>query len=248
MTLHVESWGEGPRVFVGLHGWGGDHREFAPLAARRPPDARLVSFDLPGCGRSPPPSSWDAAALAETLAEAVARHGGAAPTLIGYCSGAALALLAAERRADGVARLVLIEPFAYVPWYFRIFLAGWFGRRAYYSAFAHRFGRRIVNGTLRRRQGGEEDFTAAFERVNHEAALRWLRLFADLGTASRFAGLRLPTDIVVGDRTFAAVGDSVRRYAAQWPHARVHRLAGVGHLPMRRAARQIAAIVFGESR
>ncbi len=245
--LHVETWGDGPRAFIGLHGWGGDHREFAPLAARRPPDSRLIGFDLPGCGRSPPPPRWDPAAIADLLADAVARHGGAAPTLVGYCSGAALALLVAERAPDRVARLVLIEPFAFVPWYFRIFLAGAFGRRAYRAAFAGAFGRRATNWALRRRQGAEEDFTAAFARVDHESALRWLRLFAAIGTARRFAGLRRPTDLAVGERTFAAVRESVRQYQAQWPHARMHRLRDVGHLPMRRGARQIAEIVFGAS-
>ena len=243
--LHVETYGDGPRAMVAFHGWGGDHREFAPLAARRPPDARLISFDLPGCGRSPPPPRWDAAALAELLAAAVARCGASAPTLIGYCSGAALALLVAERAPERVARLVLIEPFAYVPWYFRIFLAGAFGRRAYRSTFAGSIGRRATNWVLRRRQGGDEDFTGAFARVDPDAALNWLRFFADLGTAQRFAGLRVPTDIAVGERTFAAVRKSVRQYRAQWPHARIHRLRDVGHLPMRRGARQLAEIVFG---
>lgn len=243
--MHVEEYGRGKRVFLAFHGWGGDHREFAPVAARRPPDARVLSVDLPGYGKSPKPASWDLAELVAEVAALLEERDLRDVTLAGYCSGAVIALLAAERDASRLRRLVLIDPFAYVPWYFRIFLAGEFGRRAYRASFASPAGRRITNWVLRRRQDRNADFMGAFGRVDHEVTLRYMELFGRVGPIARFGRLHLPIDLVCGGRTFGAVRDSVRLYAALWPHARLHRLPGEGHLMMVRGAAAVAGILFG---
>ena len=70
--MFVEQYGNGPRTFLAFHGWGGDHREFAPLAARLPDDVRLLSVDLPGYGQSPKPPRWD---MAEIVRRDRPRHG-----------------------------------------------------------------------------------------------------------------------------------------------------------------------------
>ena len=66
--MFTKCYGQGERIFFGLHGWSGDHTTFAPLAKFLPPNAKIVSPDLPGYGQSPPPRAWTLDALAEELA------------------------------------------------------------------------------------------------------------------------------------------------------------------------------------
>lgn len=243
--MHIEEHGVGPRVFLAIHGWGGDHRDFAPLAARLPPDARLLSVDLPGYGRSPAPPPWDLESIVRELTSDLAARDLSDITLIGFCSGAVLALFVARSAPERVRRIAMIEPFAFIPWYFRIFLAGEFGRRAYRTAFASPLGRSITTWILRRRQSTDDNFMAAFGRVDHDVTQAWLRMFRGVDPLRLFAGLTVPIDIAMGDHTFAAVRESARRYLALWPQARLHELRHVGHLPLVRGTRQLVPIVFG---
>ena len=242
--IHVERYGAGEPRIVALHGWGGDHRDFAALARALRGRAELVCPDQPGYGASPPPADYALAAITDELAAACLPGDGEPPAVVlGYCSGVLPALLMARDRPDRVRRLVLLEPFAFVPWYFRLFLAGPLGRMAYYLAFASPLGRGIVDRILRRRQKSEADFTAAFGRVDHRVTLRYLRAFRRFGGVEVFRGLAQPIDIVRGDTTFKAVRESERIYAALWPRARVTVLQNSGHLPLIRAAPRLAAIL-----
>jgi pimeloyl-ACP methyl ester carboxylesterase len=243
--MYVEQYGSGSRTFLAFHGWGGDHRDFAPLAARLPDDARLFSTDLPGYGQSPRPAAWDMPTIIREVTTDMDRRGLRDVTLIGFCSGAVIALLVAQERPTMISRIVMIDPFAFVPWYFRIFLAGEFGRRAYRTTFESPFGRRVATWVLRRKQSTDDDFMGAFGRVDHEATRRWLELFHRVGSPAQFSGLSMPIDIAHGERTFAAVRESVRQYCAIWPHARAFELRNVGHLPLVRGARRLRGIVFG---
>ncbi len=241
--MHVEQYGKGRRTYFAIHGWAGDHRDFAPLASYLPGDARLLSVDLPGYGASPPPSRWDLDAIVEELLAEIERAGPDPVTLMGFCSGAVYAALVARRAPARVARMVLIDPFAYAPWYFRIFLVGAFGRRAYRSAFVSPAGRRIGNWFLRRRQATDADFMVAFETVDHDVTLHHLRMIAPL-RFGEFRGMKVPVDIAQGRHTFEVVRRSTRLLCGLWPGARIHELRHVGHLPLVRGAAQLAEIIF----
>ena len=82
-------------------------------------------------------------------------------------------------------------------------------------------------------------------RVDHETTQQWLGLFHRVGPASQFAGLSMPVDIAHGERTFAAVRESVREYCAIWPRARIFEIRRAGHLPLVRGAKQLVQLVFG---
>jgi pimeloyl-ACP methyl ester carboxylesterase len=239
--MHVETYGSGNRRFIAFHGWGGDHREFAALAARMPPDACLVSVDLPGYGQSPAPESWTSDAMVAGIIRAVEPLNNA--TLVGFCSGAVIAMLVARARADGIRRIVMIDPFAFVPWYFRIFLAGWVGRQFYRASFASPVGRWVTDRLLKMRKTPDDDFMGAFARVNHDTTLRYLKWFNGIRLED-FRTLNVPTDIYVGASTFNAVRESVRRYRALWPHVQTRTLEGVGHLPLVKGARTLAKLIF----
>ena len=242
--MHVECYGSGSRVYFGLHGWSGDHATFAPLAAYLPAGAALYSADLPGYGRSPAPRSWGLAAITDEIAGAIAGVDSTV-TVIGNCSGAVFGLLAAERLPRRIERLILIDPFAYLPWYFKIFLNKRIGRYAYYSTFANPVGRWLTNLSLSKHRAADTNLTESFVSVSHDVAYRYLALLGELDGVARFSGLRLPVDLIYGARTFGAVKESIALWRGVWPHARCHELAGAGHLPIQEATGQLGEIVFG---
>ena len=240
--MHVVRHGAGPRAFVALHGWGGSHLTFAPLAPHLPPDVSLFAVDLPGYGRSP-----RADGSAEEVAGAVVRTvdavGAADVTLVGNCSGAIFALLAALG-APRVRRVVLVDPFAFVPWYFKVFLHPAIGRYAYYSTFANPLGRWITNASLRRQRAAGSHLTQSFRRVDHEVSLRYLAILDAVGDVSFARGVGVPVDILFGERTFGAVKASLPRWREVLPQARLWPIGGAGHLPIEEAPAQVAALAF----
>ncbi|HZN10168.1 MAG TPA: alpha/beta fold hydrolase [Blastocatellia bacterium] len=242
--MFVKRDGEGSEVCFGLHGWSGTHTTFAPLVPHLPPGVALYSVDLPGYGQSPPPRRWDLAGLTDEIAATIEGFGAEAVTLIGNCSGALLGLLAAERVSGRIKRLVLIDPFAYLPWYFKVFVAPGLGRYAYYSTFANPVGRWITNQSLTNHRAAKTDLTESFHRVDHAASYRYLRLLAGIEGIEQFAGLRQPIDLVYGARTFGAVKESVARWRGIWPQARSWELAEAGHLPIVEAPAALSRILF----
>lgn len=244
--MYVKAHGRGDRLFVAFHGWGGTHREFVALASRLPQNARLLSFDLPGYGDSPEPGVWDLDVIAASLEQEITFHAGCRPsTLIGFCSGSVFALLLAQRKPESVERIVLIDPFAYVPWYFRIFLLGEFGRHAYSVTFQTRAGRAVTDRIVRWTQKQDMDFTAAFRDMNHEMVRKYLALFHRIDMR-RFRDLKMPIDILYGESTFGEVRQSVEWYCGLWPHAKKSVLRDVGHLPLLKGARQLASAIFDQ--
>lgn len=243
--MFVERHGKGPRVFFALHGWGGDRRTFAPLAPRVPEDASLYAADLPGCGDSPRPNAWAVGCVVEEIVRAVRQRSADPITLVGNCGGAVFALSAARELGASVERVLMIDPFAYLPRYFRLFNAGEFGRRAYGATFANPFGRWLTNQSLRGRRAGASDLTASFAEVDHEAARRYLALYEGLGTVEIFRGLRAPVEIAYGERTFGAVRRSLALWRGVFPDARVRELKGAGHQPFVEATEELAGFIFG---
>lgn len=243
--MFVERHGRGERVYFALHGWGGDRRTFAPLAPFVPEGASLYSADLPGCGNSARPRAWTIGAVVEEVVEAVRETKAAHVELIGNCGGAVFALLAARELRETIERVTMIDPFAYLPRYFRLFNAGEFGRRAYDATFANSLGRWLTNRSLRGRGAGAADLTASFAEADHEAARRYLKLYDEAGTIEIFRGLSVPVEIACGERTFGAVKRSLALWRDVLPQARVREIEGAGHQPFVEAPAQVAEVIFG---
>jgi len=104
--------GEGaPIVFV--HGiyTGASSYEFRKIFGTLAATHRSIAFDLLGCGLSAMPAlDYSAELFVEQIVDAVDRLTGAPCTLVGSSLGAALAIRAALRAGDRVARLVLVAP------------------------------------------------------------------------------------------------------------------------------------------
>ena len=243
--MFVERHGRGVEVYFALHGWGGDRRTVAPLAPLVPETASLYAADLPGCGDSPRPREWTVGGVVAEVVEAVRELDKKGVTLVGNCGGAVFALLAARELGGAVGRVSMIDPFAYLPRYFKLFNAGEFGRRAYGATFANPLGRWLTNQSLRGRRAGAADLTASFAAVDHEAARRYLALYDEIGGVEIFRGLRVPVEIAYGERTFGAVKRSLALWREVLPGARVRELRGAGHQPFAEAPAQVAEVIFG---
>lgn len=242
--MYVKRHGSGARAFLALHGWAGNHRTFDDLLQYVPEDASFYSADLPGYGQTPAPVDRSIEGILNPILEAVDQLGGHPVTLVGYCGGALLALECARRNPEGIARIVAIDAFAYLPWYLKVFTHPTWGRHAYMGTFANPVGRWLVNSAVGQRRTTNPDPTGAFKHVNHDVAYEHLLRVAELSPGDRFAGLRVPVDITYGQHTFAAVRESADIWRRILPQMRAFELRGAGHEPAREAPRQLADVIF----
>lgn len=246
--MYVERYGVGPIRILGLHGWSGDHRTFAPLSLCLPAEVSLFAPDLPGCGRSPAPREWRLEAVVRQVADLAVELAQPSLTLLGNCSGGLLGLCAARRllaegSAEVFARIILIDPLAYWPWYFRVFTSESIGRYAYPCAFQNPIGRLLVNAVLSNRRRQETDLTDGFESIPASVTLAYLRMLREIPGPEFFSEIRLPIQILFGEKTFESVRRSAQIYRRVWPQAAVKELSGAGHLPLQEAPAAVAAVL-----
>lgn len=242
--MQVERYGIGGRVFLGLHGWGSDRRVFMPLVTHVPASASFFVADLPGCGASPPPQQWSVDTIVAEIVETIRTLHTERATLVGHCGGAVFALLAARASAQLIERVVAIDPFAYLPRYFRLFTGDGFGLRAYNATFANPVGRWVTAKALNAGRDEHTDLTVSFAAVDHETERRYLHLFSAMNGVEEVRGLPTPVDLVYGERTFSAVKKSVEQLRTALPNARAFQLDGARHMPLTEASTQLAQIVF----
>lgn len=241
---YVHRYGSGADAYLCVHGWGGTHRTYAPLAGLVPRSASVFALDLPGYGRSSPPTDWSADTVGASVARVLMEVDSGDVTVVGNCSGAVFALIAARLVPDRVRRIVLIDAFAFLPWYFKVFVHPVYGEVAYRSTFANPVGRFFTNASLRNRRSADTHLTDSFRDIPAEVSLQYLRMLDAIGGIDRFAGIHAPIDLLYGAKTFAAVRESVRRWQTLWPQARAWELEGAGHLPIAEAAPAVAGILF----
>lgn len=239
--MHVEKIGDGDEHVLCLHGWGGGWRTFLPLKDDLP-NCTLWSVDLPGYGNSPPPARYDWAVIADAILE-VAEQLPSPLTLLGNCSGAAYGLMAALQRPQFFDRLVLIDPFAFFPWYFKLLAAPTVGRLFYATAFENRVGRWVTNARLAEHRRADTDLTASFEQLDHDVVYNYLRMLRAMPPYTVCAALKQPVTLIIGEHTFPAVRQSVQCWREVWPDMHLVELAGAGHLPIQEAPQQLAAAV-----
>lgn len=242
--IHVERYGTGAETYVCVHGWGGNHLTYAPLAPFVPGTVSLYAVDLPGYGRSPHPPEWSLETIGRSIAGVLDRIDAPSLTMVGNCSGAVLALVAAELAPARVHRVVLIDAFAFTPWYFKIFVHPVAGEVAYRSTFANPLGRWLTNLSLRHRRTAETDLTGSFRDIDPGVSLRYLRLLDAIPDVRRFGAITVPVDLLHGAHTFTAVKDSLQVWQRLWPEARTWRIEGAGHLPLEEMPAAVAAILF----
>lgn len=240
---------EATTSIVGFHGWAGDHAAtFGRLAAVLPEGVGLVAPDLPGYGESPPPEEWTMEALQNALAPLGAALPPTPRVAVASCSGCLLALDFVLRHPGSFERMVLIEPFAWMPWYFRIFLIPVFGRIAYWTAFDNPLGRWLANRALRDKRGqlaGEQvDLTSNFRRHQPSVTLGYLRVLRSLEGPERYRSIETPTVLVAGTQSFRALKEGLSHWTASLRNAQVVMLEGAGHVPLEECPERVVSMAL----
>lgn len=236
-------WGGGPVHLFALHGWGGSHDTFARLAEHLDERFSLWAPDLPGYGRAAPLDRWEQASYLARVRGLFAHLPAEPVHLLGNCSGAILGLaaLCSPPERERLAGLVLVDPFAFTPWYLRLFLLPLVGRLFFWSTFANPMGRHLTNLSLASKRQRDTDLTGSFAEVPPSTAWNTLRLLDEIGTIRGFASVVRPSLLLHGRRTFAAVRASIPLWRAIWPHLEVREIPAAGHLPLTETPREVAA-------
>lgn len=106
--LHAQTWGEGPRTALAVHGITGSSASWAAVAAALPDGWRVVAVDLAGRGRSRDlPGPWGMSRHADDVCALAADLGPC--TLLGHSMGAYVAARAAASRPELFDRVVLVD-------------------------------------------------------------------------------------------------------------------------------------------
>ncbi len=243
--LHVHRFGTGEDVhYFGIHGWGGGWETFQPLEPFVPDDASLWSIDLPGYGGSPPLQEWNWEAMGAAVSAAIDAIEAPRLRMIGNCSGAAFGLLGAKARPDRFEHLLLLDPFAFFPWYFSLLVAPGVGRLFYATAFENPLGRWMTNHGLAEHRTEETHLTESFEQLDHDVVYAHLKILQQIPGYQHFEGFEMPITIAYGEKTFAAVRESVDIWLDLWPQARAVEVRGAAHLPIQEATAELAKIAF----
>lgn len=253
--MYFEKYGSGENVFVGFHGWSGDHRTFHPILKYLPDNITFYSADLPGIGKSPAPKEWTIQHLVIEISQGLTSLKAPSVSIIGSCSGGLLALFVAKYLLESgmntiIKRLVLIDPYAFFPWYFSVFVSpkmGKIGWYAYYTTFANPIGRWMTNLSLSNHRNEGVDLTESFSDVDHRTTYKYLQLLFEGGESEQFRQITIPVDIVYGENTFKAVFESVRQWKTILPIVTCHQLNKAGHLPIIETPKELIAVMLQTS-
>ena len=244
----VAVYGDGPVSYLGLHGWGADHRTFAPLEPFLPSNIQLLCPDFPGCGGLAPPREWTIDCVIEETARTLKEQSLVdPPTIIGSCLGAVFALEMLQLGVISTKRLVIIDPLIFFPMYLRVFLLGKFGKGAYRASMETGVGRIMANLISRTNRSSDVDMTASLKDIDHDSAYCYLKMMTDLPNPQRYSSLELAVDIIYGEETFRFARKSSKALKAIWGHANEHQVPKASHLPIIEQTEFTARLIFGDN-
>ena len=139
-TISYHHYGNGPQLWLALHGFAQDGRVFAALAPYLPKDVCLIALDLPWHGGSDwQKDSFSITDIQEAIELLLAEKQQVKYSLIGFSFGARLALALAREEAQRWESLVLLAPdglprrgwyafFDHLPLVLKKQMARWFDR------------------------------------------------------------------------------------------------------------------------
>ncbi|HEX6231977.1 MAG TPA: alpha/beta fold hydrolase [Jiangellaceae bacterium] len=211
----VESWGEGPRVYL-VHGWGGWRGQLGafvePLAAR---GHQVVAFDAPSHGESSPgrqgPRRSTGLEMMEALQAVVGAYGPPA-AIVAHSLGAATTAWSIRDGLAAPERLALIAPTV--------------GPVPYIRAMA-----RMLGFTDRTRNAMINRFEAMFGRP-----------IGDFDVLTVGAGMP-PTLIIHDQRDKEVAFGEAEQIAAAWPSSQLVSTDGLGHQRILRDSSVVSKVV-----
>ena len=242
-TLHLQSFGPGPRTLLAFGGWAGSWELWAPPFNSLSRTWRTVAYDHRGSGATITPL---AAITVENMVSDVFAVMDA--LAIEHCvlgaesAGATVALLAALERPERFDGLVLVDGLIHHP-PFDASAPFVRGLRADFETTIGRFVDACTPepGSEAIRHWGRQILRAS----GSDAAVRLLECVAGIDLRPRVAEIALPTVLIHGDAdALVPVADSVW-LAGQMPQATHHILPGAGHVPTMTRPAEVAAIIDG---
>jgi pimeloyl-ACP methyl ester carboxylesterase len=248
-SLHVAVAGDGPDLVL-VHGaLGTMHDWLSGPFDRLARDFRVIAVDRPGHGKSRRPRfDGTPREQARQIREGLAELGVRRPILVGHSFGALVTLAYAEQFGDEVAHLVLLAPICFPE-----------PRLVEHSVLAPRaapiFGPLLSDAAERSVDPAFLRIVQQLEFAPDAVPEPWLETFpyddvldpaamvaegedtaailpGSIAGYLNMLGIRTPTDIVLGREDKIVEHERQGRLLARiMPHARVHELPGVGHMP-----------------
>lgn len=250
-------------TFLLIHGLGDEAdswRKVFPLLMGR---GRVAALDLPGFGRSDHPKrAYTLTFFADTVGALLENLKIPQAVLVGNSMGAAVALRVALRRADLVARLVLVDGPPVRSKLSKVqmmFLIPGLGEKIYNS---FRSSQDAAYESLRPYYDNLdalplEDRQFLRERVwdrvwsddqrrAYFSTFRWMALEGLLGhpDPARLAQINVPTTIVWGEQDLPIPAEAGKLLCSWIPGAKLHLIPGCGHLPQQEKPQELARLIL----
>lgn len=229
----------GAKNILALHGWGSSASSFAPLKAHLPSSYSLLCPEF----SVPPLSQAQTLQEASRLLQAFLKNFSKPVIGLANCSGAFYLLDLAQKEQALFSHLFLLDPFAYAPWYFKIFTKGQLGRHAFSLTFHSQAFGSLINRFLNTKQSSSKNYLDSQVNFSQDDLINQLNLFISQGHVSRFQGPTLPITLILGEHTFSAVKNSVKLWQTVFPNLQVIILPKVGHLQLQEAPEKIVSII-----
>jgi pimeloyl-ACP methyl ester carboxylesterase len=247
---------DGPRQappLLLIHGSGASGGSWCPMVPALAGHHHVIRVDLPGCGQSPPPLSYDVPVQAARVADLLDGLGLRRVAVAGHSSGGYIATALAEQRPDLVRSLALISsgpsPDALLPQPYlrRILLAPPLGPLLW-SRRSDAMIRTGIRATAARPVDVPDDLIAGVRGITYRAMRTVLRrntaYITERSVPERLAALEVPVLVIFGAADRRWEPSSAHQYEAV-PHARVELLPGVGHIPILEAPEETSTLLLG---
>ncbi|WP_433310299.1 alpha/beta fold hydrolase [Micromonospora sp. CA-269861] len=236
-----------------IHGSGMSGASWNPLVPALAGHHHVIRVDLPGCGRSPVPPSYEVSDQADRVAAVLDNLGIRSVVTIGHSSGGYIATALAERRPDLVRSLVLVStgpsPDALLPQpvLLRALLAPPLGSLLW-ARRSDTMIRRGISVTCARPIDVPDDLVSDLRRLTYRTLRSVLHAYdayiEERNVPERLAALHVPVLVVFGAADPRWDPSSAHRYEAA-AKARVELLPGVGHVPMLEAPEATSRLLLG---
>jgi pimeloyl-ACP methyl ester carboxylesterase len=243
VTPAWHEWGEGPPLLL-LHGIGGSAGLWGAVA-RHLPRHRVIAWEQPGYGASPPLPEVTFPALADALAALLDAAGIETADIAGHSMGGMIALEFARLHPARLRRLALIattpafggrDP-AFAEEFLRSRLAPLDAGQGMAAAAEGLVRGLFGPGATPAMRAEAAAAMAEVPEASYRAALRCLTSF---DRRAALAGIAHPTLCVAGEQDTTAPARSMARMAEAMPAARLVTLP-TGHMPHLEAPARLAA-------
>jgi pimeloyl-ACP methyl ester carboxylesterase len=250
-AMHVVH--DGPRQaspLLLIHGSGASGGSWDPMVPTLAGRHHVIRVDLPGCGQSPPPESYDVPLQAGRVAALLDDLGLDRVAVAGHSSGGYVATALAEARPGLVRSLALVstgpsmDALLPQPAILRALMAPPLAPLLW-PIRSDAMVRRGIGATCARPVEIPDDMVAEMRGTTYRAFRAVLRsngeYIAERGVPARLAALDLPVLVIFGAADPRWDPASARQYAAT---ARVEMLPGVGHMPMLEAPGETSTLLL----